>query len=87
MSEKMAALAENAQWFEDNSPLDPSHKKENVVGVSYKTVNVAAEAGDALKKAKWADVVKLWAWRMKYSKTKQSNIWSRVQLIIFVIHF
>lgn len=47
MSEKMAALANNAQWFEDNSTLDPSHKKENVVGVSYKTVNVAAEAGDA----------------------------------------
>lgn len=47
MSEKMAALAENAQWFEDNSTLDPSHKKKNVVGVSYNTVNVAAEAGDA----------------------------------------
>lgn len=47
MSEKMAALASNAQWFEDNSTLDPSHKKKNVVGVSYKTVNVAGEAGDA----------------------------------------
>lgn len=47
MSKKMAALANNAQWFEDNSTLDPSHKKKNVVGVSYKTVNVAAEAGDA----------------------------------------
>jgi len=47
MSEKMAALAENAQWFEDNSPLEPAHKKENVVGVSYKTVNVASESGDS----------------------------------------
>ena len=47
MSKKMAALAENAQWFEDNSTLDPSHKKENVVGVSYKTVNVAGEGGDS----------------------------------------
>ncbi len=47
MSKKMAALAENAQWFEDNSPLQESHKKKNVVGVSYKTVNVAGEAGDA----------------------------------------
>ncbi len=47
MSQKMAALANNAQWFEDNSTLDPSHKKKNVVGVSYKTVNVAAEAGDS----------------------------------------
>jgi dipeptidyl-peptidase-3 len=47
MSEKMAVLSENAQWFEDNSPLFPEHKKKNVVGVSYKTVNVAGEAGDA----------------------------------------
>ncbi|WKK65476.1 dipeptidyl-peptidase 3 family protein [Lutimonas zeaxanthinifaciens] len=47
MSQKMAALAKEAQWFEDNSTLDPSHKKKNVVGVSYKTVNVAGEAGDA----------------------------------------
>ncbi|NOQ92842.1 MAG: dihydrofolate reductase [Flavobacteriaceae bacterium] len=47
MSKKMAALAENAQWFEDNSPLQEAHKKKNVVGVSYKTVNVAGEAGDS----------------------------------------
>ena len=47
MSEKMAALAENAQWFEDNAPLLEEHKKKNVVGVSYKTVNVAGEAGDS----------------------------------------
>jgi len=47
MSAKMAVLSENAQWFEDNSPLMPEHKKKNVVGVSYKTVNVAGEAGDA----------------------------------------
>tara|TARA_B110001452_G_scaffold219472_1_gene191505 strand:- start:4150 stop:6201 length:2052 start_codon:yes stop_codon:yes gene_type:complete len=47
MSKKMAVLSENAQWFEDNSPLFPEHKKKNVVGVSYKTVNVAGEAGDA----------------------------------------
>ena len=47
MSAKMAVLSKNAQWFEDNSPLFPEHKKKNVVGVSYKTVNVAGEAGDA----------------------------------------
>ena len=47
MSKKMKVLSDNAQWFEDNSPLDPSHKKKDVVGVSYKTVNVAGEAGDA----------------------------------------
>jgi len=47
MSKKMAVLSENAQWFEDNSPLMDAHKKENVVGVTYKVVTVAGEAGDA----------------------------------------
>lgn len=47
MSRQMAVLSENAQWFEDNAPLLPEHKKDKVVGVSYKTVNVAGEAGDA----------------------------------------
>jgi dipeptidyl-peptidase-3 len=47
MSQKMAVLSENAQWFEDNSPLMEEHKKETVVGVTYKVVNVAGEAGDA----------------------------------------
>ncbi|MCL5128832.1 dipeptidyl peptidase 3 [Algibacter sp. L4_22] len=47
MSQKMKVLSDHAQWFEDNSPLMPEHKKENVVGVTYKVVNVAGEAGDA----------------------------------------
>ncbi|MCR8666140.1 dipeptidyl peptidase 3 [Aestuariibaculum sp. M13] len=47
MSKKMAVLSDNAQWFEDNSPLMEEHKKKNVVGVTYKVVNVAGEAGDA----------------------------------------
>ncbi|WP_086478354.1 dipeptidyl-peptidase 3 family protein [Arenibacter amylolyticus] len=47
MSRQMSVLSENAQWFEDNAPLLQEHKKKEVVGVSYKTVNVAGEAGDA----------------------------------------
>ncbi|WP_100612511.1 dipeptidyl-peptidase 3 family protein [Confluentibacter lentus] len=47
MSQKMKVLSDNAQWFEDNSTLMPEHKKESVVGVTYKVVNVAGEAGDA----------------------------------------
>ncbi|MDC7999330.1 dipeptidyl-peptidase 3 family protein [Gilvibacter sediminis] len=47
MSKKMAVLSKEAQWFEDNSPLMEEHKKDSVTGVSYKTVNVAGEAGDA----------------------------------------
>ena len=47
MSGKMKVLSDNAQWFEDNSPLMENHKKKDVVGVTYKTVNVAGEAGDS----------------------------------------
>ncbi|GAA4896798.1 dihydrofolate reductase [Flaviramulus aquimarinus] len=47
MSQKMKVLSDNAQWFEDNSTLMEAHKKENVVGVTYKVVNVAGEVGDA----------------------------------------
>lgn len=46
-SERMAIVANNAQWFEDNSTILPEHKKEKVVGVSYKVVEVAGESGDA----------------------------------------
>lgn len=44
-SKQMKVLAENAQWFEDNSSIMPEHKKKEVKGVSYKVVQVAAEAG------------------------------------------
>lgn len=47
MSKKMEVVSNNAQWFEDNSPLAPEHKKKKVVGVSYKTVIVAGESGDS----------------------------------------
>jgi dipeptidyl-peptidase-3 len=47
MSRKMEVLSNEAQWFEDHTPLMQQHKKKNVVGVSYKTVIVASEAGDS----------------------------------------
>ncbi|WP_128331939.1 dihydrofolate reductase [Apibacter sp. HY039] len=47
MSAKMEVISKNAQWFEDNSPLMPEHKKKNVVGISYKTVIAASESGDS----------------------------------------
>ena len=46
-SARMSVVADNVQWFEDNSPIMAEHKKESVVGVSYKIVTVAGEAGDA----------------------------------------
>ena len=46
-SAQMKVMGENAQWFEDNSTILDEHKKKNVVGVTYKVVTVAGEAGDA----------------------------------------
>ncbi|HET8810494.1 MAG TPA: dihydrofolate reductase [Flavobacteriaceae bacterium] len=47
MSKKMSVLEDHVQWFEDNSPIMDAHKKDSVVGVTYKTVIVAGEAGAA----------------------------------------
>ena len=46
-SAQMKVMEENVQWFEDNSTIMDEHKKKNVVGVTYKVVNAAGEAGDA----------------------------------------
>ena len=47
MSKKMSVLEQNVQLFEDNATLMKEHKKDSVKGVTYKTVIVAGEAGDA----------------------------------------
>jgi dipeptidyl-peptidase-3 len=39
-------ISDNAQWFEDNSPVDPRFKKKEVKGVTAKVINVAVLAGD-----------------------------------------
>lgn len=39
-------ISSNAQWFEDNSPVDARFKKEKVKGVSAKVITVAMLAGD-----------------------------------------
>ena len=46
-SKTTEVINEYVQWFEDNSSIMDEHKKENVVGVSYKVVTVAMESGDA----------------------------------------
>ena len=45
-SERTEILSSNAQWFEDNSPVDPRFKKKEVKGVSAKVINAACLAGD-----------------------------------------
>lgn len=39
-------ISENAQWFEDNSPVAKEFKKETVKGVSAKVITVAMLGGD-----------------------------------------
>ena len=46
-SERTEILSANAQWFEDNSPVDPRFKKPEVKGVSAKVINVACISGDS----------------------------------------
>ncbi|MBO6168463.1 MAG: dihydrofolate reductase [Bacteroidales bacterium] len=46
-SERSAILSANAQWFEDNSPVDPRFKKAKVKGISAKVINAVCLAGDS----------------------------------------
>lgn len=39
-------ISENAQWFEDHSPVAPEYKKKKVKGVSAKVITVAMLGGD-----------------------------------------
>jgi len=45
-TKRTETIASNAQWFEDNSPVDPRFKKKEVKGVSAKVINVAILGGD-----------------------------------------
>lgn len=39
-------ISSNAQWFEDNSPIDPRFKKKQVKGVSAKVITAVQLGGD-----------------------------------------
>jgi len=39
-------ISANAQWFEDNSPVQPQYKKKKVTGVAAKVINIAMLGGD-----------------------------------------
>jgi dipeptidyl-peptidase-3 len=45
-TKRISAIAKEAQWFEDNSPLMPNHKKKEVKGIIAKAINVVVESGD-----------------------------------------
>ena len=46
-SRRTETLSANAQWFEDNSPVDPRFKKATVKGVSAKVINAVCLSGDS----------------------------------------
>lgn len=46
-TKRIKAIASQAQWFEDHSPLMPEHKKKQVKGITAKAITVISEAGDA----------------------------------------
>ena len=39
-------ITANAQWFEDNSPVQPQYRKEKVTGITAKVINIAMLGGD-----------------------------------------
>lgn len=45
-SKRTKIISDNAQWFEDHSPIDSQYKKETVKGVSAKVITVAQLGGD-----------------------------------------
>lgn len=45
-TKRTETISSNAQWFEDNSPVDTRFKKENVKGVTAKVITAAILAGD-----------------------------------------
>jgi len=46
-TKRIAAISNQAQWFEDHSPIQNSHKKRTVTGISAKVITVIGEVGDA----------------------------------------
>ncbi|HEV2832518.1 MAG TPA: hypothetical protein VGW31_11110, partial [Hanamia sp.] len=46
-TKRIKAIADQAQWFEDHSPLMPEHKKKNVKGIIAKAITVIMESGSA----------------------------------------
>lgn len=45
-TKRATVLSQNAQWFEDHSPVNPEFKKTEVKGVSAKVIHVAMLGGD-----------------------------------------
>lgn len=45
-SKRTRIITDNAQWFEDNSPIDAKYRKEKVTGIAARVINIAMLGGD-----------------------------------------
>ncbi|PZF73825.1 dipeptidyl-peptidase 3 family protein [Taibaiella soli] len=45
-TKRIKAIADQAQWFEDHSPIMDQHKKKSVKGITAKAITVVVESGD-----------------------------------------
>lgn len=45
-SKRTKIITTNAQWFEDNSPIDEKYKKDEVTGIAARVINIAMLGGD-----------------------------------------
>ena len=45
-TERTKTICDNAQWFEDHSPIKPEYRKKKVKGLSAKVINAAMLSGD-----------------------------------------
>ena len=45
-TKRTETISANAQWFEDNAPIDPKFRKEKVKGVTAKVITVTMLGGD-----------------------------------------
>lgn len=45
-TKRTLTICNNAQWFEDHSPVKPEYRKKKVTGVSAKVINAAMLSGD-----------------------------------------
>ena len=45
-TQRTITISQNAQWFEDHSPVDPRFKKDSVNGVTAKVITAAMLGGD-----------------------------------------
>ncbi|MBW8051309.1 MAG: dihydrofolate reductase [Cytophagales bacterium] len=73
-TKRIAAIAKEAQWFEDNAPIMEEHKKKNVKGISAKVITVVIEGGDASPSTPIGINLPNAQWIRKYYGSKSVNL-------------